>query len=84
MSGPEKNLAKAWPNLREHIGVEDPVPAGLYLGGKHNYITEKNVKNVIYDMTHYLMTAVEAYQKICETATGKIAALKKVATPLVE
>ena len=63
--------------------MEDPVPAGLYLGCKHNYNTENDVKTVIYDMTHYLMTAVEAYQKICETATGNRAALKKVATPFL-
>lgn len=77
-------MAKAWSNLREHIATQDPVPAGLYRGGNHNYKTEKDVKNVIYDMKHYLMTTVEAYQKICETATGNRAALKKVATPFVE
>ena len=39
---------------------------------------------VTYDMQHYLTTAVEAYQKVCITATGKRAALKTVATPFVE
>ena len=34
-------------------------------------------------MKHYLMAAVEAYQNICETAIGNIAALKQVATPFV-
>lgn len=84
MSGPEENMAKAWSKLREHIDMADPVPAGLYLGYKHNYKTEQDVNTVIYDMKHYLMTTVEAYQKICETATGNISALKKVATPFVE
>lgn len=35
-------------------------------------------------MNDYLMSTVEAYQKICATATGKRAALKTVATPFVE
>ena len=64
--------------------MEEPVPASLYLGCKHNYKTEHEVNNVIYAMTYYLMPTVEAYQEICETATGKSAVLKKVATPLVE
>lgn len=77
MSSPEKSMATAWSKLREQIEMGDPVPAGLYLGCKHNYNTEKDVKSVIYDMKHYLMTTVEAYQKICETASGNRAALKK-------
>ena len=64
--------------------MDDPVPAGLYLGCNHHYKKEKDVMKVTYDMTHYLTTAVEAYQKVCITATGKRAALKKVATPFVE
>lgn len=84
MSGPETSMAKAWSKSREHIEMDDPVPAGLYLGCKHNYKTEKDVKNINYDMKHYLMTTVEAYQKMCETATGKIAARKTVATASVE
>ena len=35
-------------------------------------------------MKDYVVSTVEAYQKVCETATGKRAALKKVATPFVE
>ena len=64
--------------------MEDPVPAGLYLGCKHNCNTEQEVKSVTHDMQHYLMTTVEAYPQMGETATGKITALKKVATPFVE
>lgn len=84
MSGPENNLALAWSKLRTHIEMDDPVPAGLYLGCNNHYKTEKDVMKVTYDMKHYLTTAVEAYQKVCITATGKRAALKKVATPFVE
>ena len=39
---------------------------------------------VTYDMKRYLMNVVEAYQKVCQTATGKNATLKRVATPVVE
>ena len=41
--------------------MEDPVPASLYLGCKHRYKTEKDVKTVIYDMKDYLISTVEAY-----------------------
>ena len=84
MSGPENNLALAWSKLRTHIEMDDPVPAGLYLGCNHHYKKEKDAMKVTYDMKHYRTTAVEAYQKVCITATGKRAALTKVATPFVE
>ena len=84
MSGLEKRMAKAWSKLRAHIKMADPVPASLYRGCTQSYKTEKDVKKVIYDMKDYLISTVEAYQKICETATGKISALNKDTTPFVE
>lgn len=36
MNGPEKYMEVVWKPLQKHKEMEEPVPAGLYLGCKHS------------------------------------------------
>ena len=38
MSGPETSTAKAWEKLRKGLVIEDPSPAGKFLGCNNNII----------------------------------------------
>lgn len=64
--------------------MEDPIPAGLYLGCNHTDSDTEDGRRATRGMKYYLGTAVEAYQSVCEAAPGKKAILNRVATPLVE
>jgi hypothetical protein len=54
LAGPQGNLAKAWAEIRKGVVMDDPEPAGRYLGCQHRVsrktINGKTVKIMEYDM----------------------------------
>lgn len=44
LSGPDTYMEVSWIHLQQHLEMEEPVPAGLYVGGKLSCVTS-NVDN---------------------------------------
>ncbi len=75
---------RVWAKIRKGIKVEDPQPAGLYLGCRHivtsgiNKKTGKKENRMGYDMSEFLASCVARY---CELSGARH--LKRVATPFL-
>ena len=63
------NLKKGWELIKKDIDTDEPAPANLYLGCKHeikDVLLSNGVKarKVIYNMEDYLKTIVEKNTRI--------------------
>ena len=60
LARPAKHMAQAWVAIRKGIAMEDPAPAGLYLGCKHELSDRvlpcrtTPVRTVEYNMEEFL------------------------------
>lgn len=67
MSGPEQFMGVAWAYLQKQLEMDEPFAATLYLGCKHSYSNwtsnDNLVQKVLYDMTDYLCSSDNLYQR---------------------
>jgi hypothetical protein len=84
LAGPAKHMAEAWVAIRQGIVMEDPAPAGLYLGCKHELSDRvlpcrtTPVRTIEYNMEEFLRSCVERYQRL-----SGIAHMRLVPTPFL-
>ena len=82
-------MKAGWDLIKKDIDTDEPAPANLYLGCKHEFKESlpshgKGAHRVIYNMEDYLNTIVEKYKELCYAATGEMVVLRKAATPFID
>ena len=88
MSGPKDGLKESWAAMRHQgLKMDDPAPAGHYLGCMHKMSKQKMdggvMINVIeYDMEDYLQNVVVKYKNLCAKSNFQVK-MKKVSTPFI-
>ena len=82
MSGPSTNMNKRWDLIKKDIDTEEPAPANLYLGCKHetnDVLLNNGVKarGIVCTMGYYLKTIIGNYKELCYAATRERVSLRK-------
>ena len=89
MSGASSNLKNWLDRVKKDIDTDEPAPANLYLGCKHeaNDVllgNGANSRKIVYTMGDCLKTTAEQYTELCYAATSERVVLRKVATPFID
>ena len=83
MAGPKENLEKGWSLIRKGLGIEPPVPIGVYLGCSHEEGTMKIgdiiARTITYNMEDFLSSCVDRYLELA----GNGVKLKSVTAPFL-